>query len=93
MIFEVYFTKRAEKDFRNLPTHIQLKFTFWVESVKEVGLQSVRKNPGWHDEPLKGLRRGQRSIRLSKMWRAIYVIKENNLIEFIEVLEINAHDY
>ena len=33
--------------------------------------------PGYHDEPLKGHRAGQRSIRLSRAYRAIYEIKED----------------
>ncbi len=41
-----------------------------------IGLSEVRKVPGYHDEPLKGQRKGQRSIRLSRSYRAIYVIEE-----------------
>lgn len=48
--------------------------------------------PGYHDEPLKGARVGQRSIRLNRAYRAIYVIK-NDGIEFGSVEEVNKHDY
>jgi hypothetical protein len=36
--------------------------SYWVDDVEERGLEEVRKIPGWHDEPLKGERKGQRSI-------------------------------
>ena len=90
MIFRVDLAKAAKKDLSRLPTHIVEKFREWVDSVEESGLEEVRKNPGWHDEPLHGTRKGQRSIRLSEAYRAIYVIKEK--IEVL-VVEVNKHDY
>ena len=45
----------------------------WVNDVESAGLSEVRKVLGYHDEPLKGNRVGQRSIRLSKSYRAIYI--------------------
>lgn len=56
-------------------------------------LGEVRKIPGYHDEPLKGTRTGQRSIRLSKAYRAIYEIDQEGKIEIVKVLEVNKHDY
>jgi hypothetical protein len=35
---------------------------------------------------------GQRSIRLSRSYRAIYEIKKN-VVEFVSVEEISKHDY
>ena len=62
--------------------------------MNELGIQSVRKIPGWHDEPLKGDRKCQRSIRLNRSYRAIYRIdKEKRSVELVEVLEINKHKY
>lgn len=62
-------------------------------AVTKVGLVETRKRPGWHDEPLQGNRKGQRSIRLNKQWRAIYVINIENEVEFVEVIEVNPHEY
>jgi proteic killer suppression protein len=62
-------------------------------AVNKAGLEETRKRPGWHDEPLVGDRKGQRSIRLNKQWRAIYTIKCNGQIEFIEVKEGTPHEY
>jgi toxin HigB-1 len=56
-------------------------------------VEAVRKISGYHDEPLHGNRAGQRSIRLSRQWRAIYAIQSDAQIEFIEVQEGNPHDY
>lgn len=53
----------------------------------------MRKVPGYHDEPLKGDRMGQRSIRLNKAYRAIYMERPNQEIIIISVMEVNKHDY
>lgn len=55
------------------------------------GIWEVMKSPGYHDEPLKGDRRGQRSVRLNKAYRLIYRIIENRI--HIELLEVHKHDY
>ena len=49
--------------------------------------------PGVSDEPLKGKRSGQRSIRLNKSYRAIYVINRDGGVEIVEVQEVNKHEY
>jgi proteic killer suppression protein len=54
----------------------------------------VRKVPGYHDEPLTGDRTGQRSIRLSRAYRAFYVIERDAVrVEFVHVTEVNKHEY
>lgn len=53
----------------------------------------MRKIPGFHDEPLLGKRKGQRSIRLNIAYRAIYVIDKEDVIQFVDILEVNKHDY
>ena len=53
----------------------------------------MRKHKGFHDEPLKGKRRGQRSVRLNRAYRAIYVEREAGKFELIQVLEVNEHGY
>ena len=76
-----------------MPHQIAAKLRAWVDAVTHDGLEEVRKRPGYHDEPLLGDRRGQRSIRLNRSWRAIYVILSDGRIEFIEVQEVNKHEY
>ena len=92
-IRRIILSTKAERNLLKVTKHIVLKLNSWVEPVTENGLNYTRKIPGYHDEPLKGDRKGQRSIRLSKSYRAIYVIRENNKIEFIEVCEVNKHEY
>lgn len=65
----------------------------WLVAVSKMGVENTRKSIGWHDEPLLGKRKDQRSIRLNKQWRAIYALKKNGQIELIEILEITPHDY
>lgn len=76
-----------------MPQQIAAKLRTWIDAVTHSSLEEVRKRPGYHDEPLLGDRRGQRSIRLNKSWRAIYVILSDGRIEFVEVQEVNKHEY
>lgn len=92
-IFKVILTKQAKKDLEKSPAYIIRKLLAWVDHIENSGLNEVRKTPGYHDEPLKGNRTGQRSIRLNKAYRAIYEIDQKGKIEIIQVLEINKHDY
>lgn len=89
----VTLTKKAEKDLKKLPMYIVDKLQLWVDMVENQGLRESRKIPSFHDEPLQGNRRGQRSIRLSKAYRAIYIERNDNRIEFVDILEVNKHDY
>ena len=91
--FVVAFTRSALKDLKKIPTNIRLKLTSWVEMVTYQGLSVAKKIPGYHDELLKGKRMGQRSIRLNKAYRAIYVVKSNGKVEFVEVQEVSKHEY
>lgn len=59
----------------------------------EEGIEEIRKISGYHDEPLKGKRKGQRSVRLNRAYRVIYL--ENESITLLEILveEVNKHEY
>jgi len=92
-IFEVQLTKKALKNLKKVPLYVTLKLQAWVNSVWHDGLCEARKIPGYHDEPLQRDRMGQRSIRLSKSYRAIYVIEKEERIYFVVILEVNKHGY
>ena len=92
MIFRVEISRLAEKQLRKLPRHIVDNLLIWVAAVEHDGLEEVRKVPGYHDEPLKGDRTGQRSIRLSRAYRAIYEIKQDTA-KFVSVEELSKHEY
>ena len=58
-----------------------------------IGMLEARKLSGFHDEPLKGKRRGQRSIRLNRAYRAIYMEAASEDIIIVEVIEVTKHEY
>ncbi len=89
----VELTKKAQKDLAKVPDYIKDKLLLWVDDVERIGIQKVRPVPGYHDEPLKGDRVGQRSIRLNKAYRAIYIENSNKEIVIVSVIEVNKHDY
>lgn len=93
MVNAVVISKAAQKELRKVPALIRNALAVWVFEVQARGLAEVRKISGYHDEPLKGDRKGQRSVRLNKAWRAFYVIKADGSVEFVEILEVNKHDY
>ena len=86
-------SRKAKDNLVKVPSYIKDKLLVWVDAVEREGIQEVRKVPGFHDEPLKGGRAGQRSIRLSKAYRAIYREEPNKEITIIWVIEVNKHDY
>ena len=92
MIKRVFITKRAEKQLRKVPDWIRDKLALWTREVELLGLDEVRKISGYHDEVLKGKRAGQRSIRLSRAYRAIYEIKGKE-IEFVSIEDVSKHEY
>ena len=92
-IFEVKLSEQAEDDLEKAPAHVAFKLQTWISGVKAHGLREIKKIPGYHDEPLKGKRVGQRSIRLNRAYRAIYIKNKNGVVEFIEVTEVNKHEY
>lgn len=53
----------------------------------------MRRIPSFHDEPLKGQRKGQRSIRLSRAHRAIYVVRIKGDVQYLSVEEVSKHEY
>jgi proteic killer suppression protein len=65
----------------------------WVELVESQGLEEARRIPGFHDEPLGGSRNRQRSIRLSRFYRAIYEIETDEAGELAGVKEVTKHEY
>jgi proteic killer suppression protein len=93
MIKTVHLSKRAKADLRRVPEYIAQKLTLWIFLVETTGLDTVRKIKGFHDEPLRGTRKGQRSIRLNRAYRAIYVIRVNGAVDFVSIEEVHNHDY
>jgi proteic killer suppression protein len=95
VIFKVVFQNNVEKQIRlhRFPDHIVKKVKNWIYEIEEFGLEVVRKKSGYHDEPLRGKRFGQRSVRLNKSYRVIYREIKKNQIEFILIEEVSKHEY
>jgi proteic killer suppression protein len=81
------------KSLNKLPKQVLSKLKQWILDVRNDGLRETRKRSGWHDEPLKGKRFGQRSVRLNRAYRAIYKEERNGTITVAVVEEVNKHDY
>ncbi|HLG20279.1 MAG TPA: type II toxin-antitoxin system RelE/ParE family toxin [Bdellovibrionota bacterium] len=91
--WKVLWDRRVQKELDRLPGHIRDKFQGWVEAVERAGMEEVRKLKGYHDEPLHGQRRGQRSIRLSRGYRAIYEERADHTVMVARVIEVSKHGY
>ncbi len=93
MIRRVELSRLAQKQLKKMPRHIVENLAAWVDDVETQGLEEARKVPGYHDEPLHGERQGQRSVRLSRSYRAIYVVKGEGVVQFVLIEEITKHAY
>ncbi len=93
VIRAVRISQRAQRDLRSAPLQVRRKLKTWIEGVSKDGLEDVRKIRGFHDEPLKGKRKGQRSIRLSRGYRAIYEVLTDETLWFARVEEVTKHGY
>lgn len=92
-IHAVILSAATKRKLLKIPKYVVFKLQAWIDGVQIFGLNDMRKIPGFHDEPLKGDRKGQRSIRLSRSYRAIYIIDHDGVMKFIEIVEVHKHDY
>lgn len=88
---KVWRSKSFERQLAKVPHFIRKKVIFWIFLVESNGLADVMRSPGFHDEPLKGQRKGLRSVRMSKAYRLIYRVIQDRI--HIELLEVHKHDY
>ena len=93
MRYTVTLTRHAQDSLEKIPSYLAVKLQFWIDAVETYGISVGRKVPGYHDEPLKGDRKGQRSIRLNKAYRAIYEERKEDDIHLILIIEVNKHAY
>lgn len=76
-----------------IPRIIVDKIYIWVMKVEIDGLPKTRKIAGFHDEPLKGKRLGQRSVRLNRAYRLFYEELSTQNVIIVKVIEVNKHEY
>jgi proteic killer suppression protein len=93
MVRRVMLSMAVRKQLGKMPRHIVENLAAWVDDVETRGLEEARKVAGYHDEPLYGERQGQRSVRLSRSYRAIYVVRSQDIVEFVLIEEITKHAY
>lgn len=91
IVTQVILSGKFKKQITRVPWFIQNKVQSWIKIVESYGIREVAKSPALHDEPLRGNRFGQRSVRVNKSYRLIYKIIKSSIR--IELLEINKHDY
>ncbi len=84
-------SRNFDKQFKRVPAFISKKALFWIFLVESGGIWEVMKSPGFHDEALKGVRKGQRSVRLNKAYRLIYCVILDRV--HIELMEVHKHEY
>lgn len=89
----VVLTKKSQDELATCPSYIVRKFMYWVGLIEMYGLRATQQIKGFHDEPLKGKRAGQRSVRLNHAYRVIYVIDRDGASEMVEVCEVTKHAY
>jgi len=79
------------KTCKKVPLNVVKKYELWKNIVFRHGPDKLKEFPGFHDEKLKGERKGQRSSRLSLQYRVIYTVEKEIVTVF--VLELSPHDY
>lgn len=89
----VLWSKTVSKQLLTLPFYIKDKFFSWVLKVDLIGILETRKWTSYHDEPLKGRLAGQRSVRLSRSYRVIYIELSINKETIINVISVTKHKY
>lgn len=90
-MWDVLVAKSADKALAKAPLEIRENWDAWFALVRKSGPDGLRAVKGFHDESLRGDRKGQRSSRLSRKWRVIYKVQREEIT--VLVLEVNAHDY
>ena len=79
------------RQLKRAPRKVQDKYEFWRSVAELDGPMGLRRLSGFKDHPLKGEWQGARSSVLSRQWRVIYAVRDDELT--VCVLEVNPHDY
>ena len=90
-MWHIYEHKDIFRYGRKIPLQVKKKYELWKDLIFRHGPGILKEFPGFHDEKLKGERRGQRSSRLSLHYRVIYAVEKD--IVTVYVLEITPHKY
>ena len=83
--------KDVVKALKKAPAHIRSNYLYWKRLIMNDGLYKMTEIRGFNFEKLKGDRMGQYSCRLSRGYRVIFEIRNEEL--YVLVLEMNKHEY
>lgn len=90
-MWEVFEHTSLARKLPKLPQEVLKRYEKWKDIVTLSGPPGLRLIKGFHDEALRGKWKGYRSSRLGLQYRLIYKVVKDKL--YVQVLEINAHDY
>jgi len=90
-MWQIYEHRKLSGKFKKIPVEILKRYEKWKDIVTVSGPEGLRLIKGFHDEALRGDRKGHRSSRLGLQWRILYRIEKSKL--YVLVVDINAHDY
>ena len=83
--------RKVPRRLARTPVDILKRYEKWKDIVRISGPQGLRLIKGFHDESLRGDWKGHRSSRLSKQYRVIYRIENQEVV--VKVIDVTAHDY
>lgn len=90
-MWEILESDEVLKAARKLQPEIAKKYELWKAILRVTGPTGLRPIKGFHDEALSGKWKGFRSSRLSKQYRVIYRVDQDEVAVY--VIDVNAHDY
>ncbi|HXN05507.1 MAG TPA: type II toxin-antitoxin system mRNA interferase toxin, RelE/StbE family [Nitrospiria bacterium] len=59
------------------------KYELWKNIIFRHGPLKLKEFPGFHDEALKGIRKGQRSSRMNLQYRVIYIVEKESVTALV----------
>lgn len=83
--------KGVVKALKRVPTHICCNYLYWKKLIVNEGLNKLTEVRGFNFEKLRGDRSGQYSCMLSREYRIIFEIRDEELC--VLVFEMNRHEY
>jgi hypothetical protein len=88
MEWQVIESRLIARQLRRAPREIQEKYAIWRGRVE---LNGPQLGGGYRDHALQGNRKGEKAARLSRQWRVIFKVFEQQLV--VEALELTPHNY
>ena len=90
-MWEVYESRKAEKQLGKLPVDLLKRYEKWKDIVAISGPDGLRQIRGFKDEALREEWKGCRSSRLNIQYRIIYKIERDLIL--VQVVSVTPHDY